>query len=159
LKKNEEEREKSLQTFINEDRQKGFDLSKAPLFRLSLIQYTETDFYFIWSQHHILLDGWCLPVILEGIIKSYKAIKQGKEVEFIPRRPYRDYIAWLQKQDLKKAESFWKAYFQHLEGPTSISFKNIIEKDKDKDYDTYSTNFSSEESYIGIIDNCFCFIH
>ena len=62
------------------------------------------------------------------MFKAYEALKRGEEVQLTSRRPYRDYIAWLQQQDLNKAESFWKDYLASLEGPTQLSFKNIIEE-------------------------------
>ena len=47
-----------LEDFIQADRKKGFDFSKAPLFRITLIKCAKGKHYMIWSQHHILTDGW-----------------------------------------------------------------------------------------------------
>jgi len=140
------EREEKLEVFIQEDRKKGFDLKKPPLFRLTLIQYAPRNYYLIWSQHHILLDGWCLPIILDDVFKAYQALRQNREIHLTLPRPYRDYIAWLQDQDLNKAEAFWKNYLSALEGPTQLSFKGIIEKNKEKDYDAYAIELSLEET-------------
>ncbi|MBL8676441.1 MAG: non-ribosomal peptide synthetase, partial [Alphaproteobacteria bacterium] len=142
----EQKQEEKLEAFIQEDRKRGFDLSKAPLFRHSLIQYAKDKHYLIWSQHHILTDGWCWPIILGDVFKAYADIKKGKDVHLKTPRPYQDYIAWLQKQDLNKAEVFWKDYLSSLEEPTRLSFKDIIKENKEKDYDTYSIAFSPEET-------------
>jgi amino acid adenylation domain-containing protein len=138
--------EERLKTFIQEDRKQGFDLGKAPLFRLVLIQYDLAKYYFVWSQHHILMDGWCLPIILRDVFTAYEDIRQKKEVHLRAPRAYRDYIAWLQKQDLEEAKLFWKEYLTPLEVPTRLSFHNIIEKNPAKDYDTYEISLSVEET-------------
>ena len=141
-----EEQEERLQVFIQEDRKKGFNISKAPLFRLTLIQCAKDRYYLIWSQHHILLDGWCLSIVLGDVFKAYEALREAREVQLTSRRPYRDYIAWLQQQDLNKAEAFWKDYLASLEEPTKLSFSSLIEENPEKDYDTYSIAFSIEET-------------
>ena len=140
------EQEQKLRAFIQEDREIGFDLSKAPLFRLTLIHCAADKHYLIWSQHHILTDGWSLPIILGDVLKAYEALSQGRDVHFKTPRPYRDYIAWLQKQNLDEAEAFWKETLASLESPTKLSFKSIIKENKEKDYETYSIAFSHEET-------------
>jgi surfactin family lipopeptide synthetase C len=142
----EGEQEERLDAFIKEDRKRGFDLSKPPLFRLTLIQWASQKYSLIWSQHHILLDGWGFPIVLEEVLKAYEATSQGKEVHLPFRRPFKDYIAWLQHQDIEQAEQFWKESLQGLEGPTNLSFKGLINKKPDKDYDTYLTVLSEEET-------------
>jgi surfactin family lipopeptide synthetase C len=142
----EDEQKEKLEDFLKEDRKKGFDLSKPPLFRLTLIQLDTEKYSLIWSQHHILLDGWCLPIVLGDVLKTYEALLQGKEASLPARRPFRDYIAWLQHQDIQQAEKFWKETLQGLEGPTRLSFKDLINQVSEKDYDTYHTVLSEEDT-------------
>ena len=130
----EAEQSQKLKSFIEADRQKGFDLAKAPLFRLTIIQCNSNKYYLIWSQHHILMDGWSTPIILGDAFKAYENLRLEQEVQLTSRPPYRDYIAWLQKQDLNKAEIFWKSYFTSLEEPTRLSFNDIIKEKPEKDY-------------------------
>src|SRR5215470_1777084 len=51
-------RREQLDKFLEEDRRWGFNLSEAPLLRLALIRMEENSYYFVVSQHHLLLDGW-----------------------------------------------------------------------------------------------------
>ncbi|MDP1817995.1 MAG: condensation domain-containing protein, partial [Leadbetterella sp.] len=60
-----------LINYLQIDRAQGFNLSKAPLMRLSLIRITDTNYYFIWSLHHILLDAWSISILLKEIIALY----------------------------------------------------------------------------------------
>lgn len=55
------EQQEQLDTFLQADREQSFKLSKAPLMRLVLIQMNKDTYQFIWSHHHLLLDGWSLP--------------------------------------------------------------------------------------------------
>ncbi|MBY0463081.1 MAG: amino acid adenylation domain-containing protein, partial [Alphaproteobacteria bacterium] len=141
-----QEREERFETLIQEDRKKGFDLRATPLFRLTLIHEAFDHYYLMWSQHHILLDGWCLPIIWDDVLKVYASIRHHRDIQLTSPRPYRDYIEWLQEQDLSQAEAFWKDYLSAVESPTRLSFKDLIEENKDKDYDTHSINFSLEET-------------
>ncbi|MBW8310152.1 MAG: AMP-binding protein, partial [Candidatus Paracaedibacteraceae bacterium] len=135
-----------LEDFIKEDRKKGFDLSKAPLFRITLIKCSQRKFYLIWSRHHILTDGWSTSIIISDMFKAYESLRRGREVRLNSRCPYRDYISWLKEQNLSKAEAFWKDSLASLEGPTKLSFSDIIEENNERDYDTYSIVLSVEET-------------
>jgi hypothetical protein len=66
-----------------------------------------------------VLDGWSIPLLLRDVSKLYDAERTGRDVTFESRRPYRDYIEWLGRQDLAAAETFWRS---QLEGvcPRSI---------------------------------------
>src|SRR3990167_7092530 len=88
------DQDQKLEDFIKYDRKKGFDLNKAPLFRITLIQCATTKNYLVWSQHHTLTDGWCLSIILGDVLKAYENLRQERGIQLISRRPYRDYIAW-----------------------------------------------------------------
>ena len=109
-----------LEGFLEIDRRRGFDLTKAPLMRLSLIRVTQETYQFVWSFHHILMDGWCLPLILKEVSAFYEAFRHGKDLYLETPRPYQDYIAWLQQQDLSKAETFWRERLRGFTAPTSL---------------------------------------
>ena len=90
--------------FLKNDREKSFNLSKAPLIRLALVRIEEEKYKFVWSNHHILLDGWSLPILWEELFSFYEAYRQNISIHISPGRPYRDYINYLQKQDTTQAE-------------------------------------------------------
>jgi amino acid adenylation domain-containing protein len=107
-----------LASFLKADREQGFILDQAPLMRCALIQVTEDSYYFVWSHHHLLMDGWCLPIILKEVFTFYQAFCQGQVLHLPTPRPYRDYLAWLQKQDISKAKAFWQQQLQGFTTPT-----------------------------------------
>ncbi|MDR4481705.1 MAG: amino acid adenylation domain-containing protein [Nitrospirales bacterium] len=100
----------------------GFDFAKAPLMRLRLIRLTDHTYQFVHSFHHILLDEWCISPLLMDFLAHYEACAQGRVCQADAPRPYRDYIAWLQKQDLKVAETFWRDYLRDFSTPTPLAY-------------------------------------
>jgi amino acid adenylation domain-containing protein len=107
-----------LQTFLSEDQQRGFELTKAPLMRFALFQTSDIGCQLVWTSHHLLLDGWSGPLVLKEVFDFYGAYSRGEDLKVKQPRPFRDYIAWLQAQDLSKAESFWRETLQGFKSPT-----------------------------------------
>src|SRR5262249_403753 len=68
-----EEQDQEIEFFLVKDRARGFDLSKAPLMRWTLIRIGQDAFHFIWSYHHILLDGWSIWLLLKELFAFYDA--------------------------------------------------------------------------------------
>ena len=123
-----QEQQQQLELFLQSQRKEGFQLNQAPLMSLSLIQLSAGSYQFIWSCHHLLLDGWSTPLIFKDLLYFYQAISQGETVAVQPAQNYRNYIAWLQKQDLTQAEQFWREKLQGFTSPTSL----IVDKPSSK---------------------------
>jgi len=115
-----EEQAAKLEAFLYADRVRGFDLGKAPLMRTALIQVQDNAHYFVWTQHHLIIDGWCLHLLLEEGFTFYQGLCRGQEISLSPARPYRDYIAWLQKQNLGDAEAYWRRTLKGFTAPTAL---------------------------------------
>jgi NRPS condensation-like uncharacterized protein len=111
-----EQQPQRLDAFLLADRERGFDLSKPPLMRFALIRLADNLWHFAWSFHHILLDGWGSSLLLKEVFSFYEAYSQGQQLELARPRPYRDYIGWLQRQDMQQAEAYWR---RRLKGFTS----------------------------------------
>ncbi|MBW4483049.1 MAG: amino acid adenylation domain-containing protein [Tildeniella torsiva UHER 1998/13D] len=102
------------------DRAQGFTLSQAPLMRLTSIRMADQDYQFLWTYHHLLLDGWSMTVLFQDVAAVYQSWVKGKPLELPPPRPYRDYLVWLQQQDLAAAERFWRQQLQGFTTPTEF---------------------------------------
>lgn len=114
------EQQLRLTDHLDAERRRGFDLTQAPLMRLNLMRLADDEHRFIWSYHHLLLDGWCNTLILKDVFTFYEAFSQGREIEMKESRPFRDYIAWLQGQDLSHAEKFWRDTLKGFTAPTPL---------------------------------------
>jgi amino acid adenylation domain-containing protein len=109
-----------LRQVLAEDLERSFDLTEPPLFRLALYELDENVHQLIWSYHHLLSDGWSQGLLLQELFTAYAAYAQGREPALPRTRPFRDYIAWLQRQDLEKAEAFWRQSLAGLTAPTFV---------------------------------------
>ncbi|MDT3777026.1 amino acid adenylation domain-containing protein [Nitrospira sp. MA-1] len=109
-----------LRLFIQEDRLQDFDFEQPPLMRLALIRVAPEIYEVVWTHHHILMDGWCLPILLREVLTSYHASRSGQEPEQDLPVPYRHYVAWLQQQDSAGSEEFWRATLQGFTVPTLL---------------------------------------
>ncbi|UKO96132.1 amino acid adenylation domain-containing protein [Nostoc sp. UHCC 0870] len=118
-----DEQENHLEKFLSSDRQKGFDLTQAPLMRFTIIQLTEQTYQFIWTHHHILFDGWSMQIVLKEVLALYEANQRGEHLLLQPVRPYREYIEWLQQQNIDQAKNFWQKNLQGFETFTSLGGK------------------------------------
>ncbi|MDM3885477.1 amino acid adenylation domain-containing protein [Pseudomonas sp. BCRC 81390] len=108
--------EQALQALAESEREHGFDLSAAPLLRLVLVRTGDTRHHLIYTNHHILMDGWSTSRLLGEVLQRYAGLAPQAQASH-----YRDYIAWLQGQDAAVAEAFWKAQLAALDEPTRLA--------------------------------------
>ena len=114
------EQESKLRKFLFDERKQGFDLSVAPLLRISLIRVSDSSWYSIFSQHHIIIDGWSGDLIADEVRKLYDSAAQDKEIALRDPIPFSYYIRWLAEQDISKAELFWKRQLKGVSSPTPL---------------------------------------
>lgn len=115
------EQHKHLNSFVKCDRNRGFDLSQVPLIRLTLIRLDNHSYQFVLSTHMIILDGWSTPLVIKEVVEFYITFCQGQDTPLVPGSTFRDYIAWLRKQDSSKAEKFWRQMLKGVKAPTPIT--------------------------------------
>jgi hypothetical protein len=119
------EQQEKLEAFLERDRTLGIDLTQAPLMRLALIQLSENTYQFVWNTHHLITDGWSTSLFWRKFLNLY-CLCQGEELRLEPPRPYRDYIKWLHKQDLPKAETFWRQTLSGFSAPTNLRIEKTL---------------------------------
>ncbi|WP_414544485.1 amino acid adenylation domain-containing protein [Nostoc sp. CCY0012] len=118
------EQEQLLSAYLQADLQQGFSLNETPPMRLALIQTATDTYQFIWTHHHLILDGWCNSIILKEVFSFYEALCQSHNLDLKDSSPYRNYISWLQKQDWREAESFWRRLLRGLHSPTQLGVES-----------------------------------
>lgn len=105
---------------IERDRQQSFATETAPLMRMTLVRTQEQKWQFLWTHHHLLLDGWSLPLVFRDAIAFYHAQEKGQRPN-LPQPPiYRDFIVWLNEKESGAAESFWRRELSGLREATSL---------------------------------------
>ena len=103
------------------DRARGFDPGVAPLMRVTLARISESDYYCCWSHHHLLLDGWCLTLVLSELFEWYDALRADRPPTLAPVRPYADYINWWQQRDHSETEDYWRQTLSGMTATTTLS--------------------------------------
>jgi hypothetical protein len=122
------ERDKRLESFVKSDRERSFDFSQAPLMRLTLFRLTDDSYQIIWSKHHLILDGWSTALVFQDVVQLYQGLVRSQDASLAPCRPFKDYITWLRKQDLSKAEVFWRQALNGVQSPmplTNLKTENL----------------------------------
>ncbi|MEH2442404.1 amino acid adenylation domain-containing protein [Nostoc sp.] len=117
------QQQEKLEAYLSTDRLRGFNMTEAPLMRLALFQVGSNAYQFVWTSHHILIDGWCMPLIFKEVFGFYEAFSKGQDLLLEPTHPYRNYIAWLKRQDLSQAEVFWRGTLQGFKSPTPLGIE------------------------------------
>src|SRR5262249_26893469 len=98
---------------LAQDRAEHFDMACPPLVRFTAIRLAAQRHRLVVTDHHILMDGWSLPIVIEELLTLYAA---GGDEAALPRvTPYREYLAWLARQDREAALTAWDAALSGLE--------------------------------------------
>jgi amino acid adenylation domain-containing protein len=119
-------READLESFLEEDRARGFDLTQAPLMRLSVLRTGPEEHLLVWTHHHLLLDGWSVALVVGQVLTLYEALARGESRDLERARPFREYIAWLRRQDLGEAERFWRQELAGFTAPTPLGSREPL---------------------------------
>lgn len=141
-----EERGEFITDFVQKDKARGFDLTQDALMRVSILLTEDDQARLIWSFHHILMDGWCLPLITKEVFETYYAILDRRSPERKTVTRYSRYIEWLEDQNHKNASAYWQTYLNGYEGQTVLPKNQFQTKLKDiKNKCSHSRSESSSQ--------------
>lgn len=102
------------------ERRRPFDLEHGPAIRFLLIELPGAQWRLVLTAHHIVIDGWSMPVFINEMMVLYQA---GGDLSALPvaPRPYRDYIGWLAGRDPEASQQVWRRHLAGLPGPTLLA--------------------------------------
>jgi natural product biosynthesis luciferase-like monooxygenase protein/amino acid adenylation domain-containing protein len=115
-----DQRDKQFSERLEAERSRGFDLAAAPLMRLAVFRHDGGEWRFLWTFHHLLLDGRSVVMLLNEVFALYEALSRGASIELPAMPSYGDFVAWLQQQDPAQAESFWRSMLKGFAAPTPL---------------------------------------
>lgn len=109
-----------IEALETEERRRRFDIGRGPLIRFLLIECPNQQWRLVVVAHHIVIDGWSLPLFVAELIAVYGS---GGDIAALPPapRPYRDYIGWLASRDETASRALWTEHLKGLDGPTLLS--------------------------------------
>ncbi|WP_392563802.1 amino acid adenylation domain-containing protein [Orbus wheelerorum] len=102
-----------------QDQQISYDLAKGQLFRLYLVKLNQTHYQCIFSNHHAILDGWSVPVLLKAVHQNYLSLANSEPLVTFDDNCYLNAQHFLQ-QNLKATADFWQSYL-----PNDIEPENL----------------------------------
>ncbi|MFE0250280.1 amino acid adenylation domain-containing protein [Streptomyces sp. NPDC059010] len=108
-----------LDRLVRAERARRIDPAVAPLLRLLLVRLGAGRHRLVLTSHHILLDGWSLPVLLGELTTVYEA--NGDVSSLAPVTSYREHLAWLARQDKEAARAAWRTELAGAEEPTLVA--------------------------------------
>lgn len=111
--------DESIATVESAERATPFDMTRGPVIRFLLIEAPRRR-RFVVTAHHIVIDGWSLPLFMGELVSLYGA---GGDVTALPEppRPYRDYIGWLAERDRDASREVWRRHLDGVEAPTLLT--------------------------------------
>ena len=107
--------EEQIQQLCDAERAAVLDLADAPVFRAALIRTAADRHRFVITNHHIVLDGWSLPILLREIFATY----YGQSLPAVV--PYRRFVTWLAERDLDAARAAWLEALDGFDSPTLVA--------------------------------------
>ena len=111
--------EREWELLLAADRTARFDPARAPLLRWMLVTIGPERYRLVLTDHHLVLDGWSTPLLLKELLVLYAA--DGDVASLPPVRPYRDFLAWVGRQDTGAALDAWARAFDGADEPTLVA--------------------------------------
>ncbi len=115
------EQRRRMEEWLADDRTRGSRLDHAPVMRCAHVILSSTSSRFIWTFHHLLLDGWSVAILLRDLFEIYDGLLSGRRADQPRPRPYRDYVLWRQQHGDSGAADYWRRYLKGLAAPTRVA--------------------------------------
>nr|WP_236694277.1 non-ribosomal peptide synthetase [Mycolicibacterium obuense] len=96
------------------------ELATPPAVRVALIRVAPERHRCLLTMHHIVVDGWSMPVLLHEIFSIYH------EQHLPPPTPYRRFVEWLATRDVAAAQAAWRDALAGLDGPTLVGQRDRL---------------------------------
>ncbi|WP_285914017.1 non-ribosomal peptide synthetase [Actinomadura opuntiae] len=108
----------AFERLLEADRNARFKMAEPPMLRLALVATGPERYELVLTAHHVLFDGWSLPLLLRDLLWVYAA---GDDAG-LPRAPgYRDFLVWLAERDRQASVEAWRAELAGVTGPTLLA--------------------------------------
>jgi non-ribosomal peptide synthase protein (TIGR01720 family) len=106
--------DEQIQEICAAERAAVCDLENQPAFRVALIRIAENRHQFVLTNHHIVLDGWSMPILMQEIFAGYQGLR-------LPAAsPYRSFVTWLAERDHTAAHAAWREVFAGFDTPILV---------------------------------------
>ncbi|WP_455901355.1 non-ribosomal peptide synthase/polyketide synthase [Rhodococcus gordoniae] len=115
----DERRMAAVASALADEQSRRFDMESAPLIRFLLVRSGTNRYHLGVTTHHILLDGWSMPLLMQDLMALY--VLRGDPTALPRARSYRSFLAWLAEQDRTVSLDAWATALEGLGDPTAIA--------------------------------------
>lgn len=84
-----------------------FDLSKAPLIHMKIVEVSDDKSIALFDMHHIISDGFSMNIF----VREFSSLYQGGTLPEI-KVQYKDYSEWSRKRDMSSYKEYWVNEFK-----------------------------------------------
>ena len=116
------EQKKLLANLQSRETHDLFDLLAGPLVRNHLVKFSEQEYYFLLSAHHMICDGWSMAVLLKELSELYSSLLAGRDMQWSPAAPFSAYASYeftrRKGAGYLAQELFWLG--QHRDSPRQL---------------------------------------
>ncbi|MFJ5966177.1 amino acid adenylation domain-containing protein, partial [Bacillus sp. NPDC093026] len=146
---NHHQQQNVLDQYKKQVKKQGFHLTNDILFKVAVFQLNETSWHLIWSNHHIIMDGWSMGFMMKKLFHYYESYRNGRTPDTSQGKPFADYIQWLGKQNKNEAEVYWK---ERLAGAVRHQ-ELLLQQDANGKYDHKEWTFTWDEQMVEAIQD------
>jgi amino acid adenylation domain-containing protein/non-ribosomal peptide synthase protein (TIGR01720 family) len=119
----------SIDEYKESNRVRGFDLHSGSQMSLTIFGLGNNEYEFIWSYHHILMDGWCVGILIRECFEIYNSLVQGSAPAMKEVHPYSSYIEWLMRRNKELSIQYWSDYLRGYDTISEVPKKITPSKD------------------------------
>ncbi|MFF4139228.1 amino acid adenylation domain-containing protein [Streptomyces mirabilis] len=114
-----DERDRAFDELLARDLRTNFDPARPPLLRMTLVRTDDAVCHLVLTAHHVLFDGWSLPVLLQDLLRLYSS--RGDATGLPQARGFRDFLVWLSAQDQDASAQAWARELEGVDEPTLLA--------------------------------------
>lgn len=115
-----------------DDVRRGFDLEDDTLIRMTVVKISDDDYRMILTNHHIILDGWCISIVYTDLYKYYLLLQQGKEIPIENGGRYEDFVRYIGEKDKEESLKYWDNLLEDYENQADIMPIGVLDDVKEE---------------------------
>lgn len=122
----EEQAKIYLENYMNSQLERGFDLEKEALIRLTLMKIDKLKCVIMLNFHHIIMDGWSMTNVLGELFLGYYQIQKYGKIKINKPNQFKQYVGWLQNNyDYEGSIKYWTNELNDINKVTKLSTNEI----------------------------------
>ncbi|KAF7767618.1 hypothetical protein PCIT_a3671 [Pseudoalteromonas citrea] len=122
---------------------KGFVVTEqVGLMSFTLVQLAAAEHHFIWTYHHMLLDGWSSTAVLAEVMMAYQ-----EQALAVPGGQFKDYLSYLANQNIAASDKYWQGRLEQLRDATYLTeLQSSVNEPSEHGYAKYTLQLNEQQA-------------